>query len=224
LEQKYSQLCESLSYHFKENAHLITALTHSSLGSPNNERLEFLGDALLGLTIAESLFVRFSLANEGQLTRLRATLVRRKTLMEIAQTLNLGHYVQLSKGEQKNKGWERASVLSDALEAVIAAIYLDGGMVPCRNTVLRLWQPYLNKLSLETVVKDPKTRLQEYLQSQQLPLPTYRILTVEGEPHAQIFEIACVVPNMPPVHAKGNTRRYAEQAAAEKMLNILNDE
>jgi len=222
LTQDYTQLCENLSYRFKQTTYLITALTHCSAGSPNNERLEFLGDSLLGFVIAESLFSRFSPANEGQLTRLRASLVKRKTLMEIAQTIDLGHYLKLGSGEQKNKGWERASLLSNALEALIAAIYLDGGMSSCKKTVLRLWQPYLDKLSLKTVVKDPKTRLQEYLQAQQLPLPVYRILSVQGQPHAQVFEIECIVPNIQPVSAKGSSRRYAEQAAAEKILHFLN--
>jgi len=224
LEQQYLELCKSLSYHFKQNSHLTIALTHSSSSSANNERLEFLGDALLGFIVAESLFFRFPSAKEGQLTRLRAILVNRKTLKEIAQHLNLGYYLQLGKGEQKNKGWERASVLSNALEAVIAAIYLDGGMNACQHTILTLWQPYLDKLSLKTVAKDSKTQLQEYLQARQLSLPVYRILTVEGEPHAQIFEIECTVPTLSsPVQAKGSNRRYAEQQAAEKILKLLND-
>jgi ribonuclease-3 len=222
LVQSYTQLCENLSYHFKQTTYLITALTHCSAGSPNNERLEFLGDSLLGFVIAEFLFAQFSSANEGQLTRLRATLVKRKTLMEVAQTIDLGLYLKLGSGEQKNKGWERASVLSNALEALIAAIYLDGGMKSCKKTVLKLWQPYLDKLSLKTVIKDPKTRLQEYLQAKQLPLPTYRILAVQGQSHAQIFEIECIVTDIPPVYAKGNSRRYAEQSAAEKVLDFLN--
>lgn len=222
MSQDYSRLYQSLSYHFKQVAYLTTALTHCSAGSPNNERLEFLGDALLSAIMADALFERFPVANEGELTRFRAKLVKRETLAEIAQNIALGQYLQLGLGEQKEKGWRRSSTLSNTLEAVLGAIYLDGGAVACKTVALMLWHAYLNKLSPKTIIKDPKTRLQEYLQANQQTLPVYRILTVEGVPHAQHFEVECVVPNLPSTRGKGDNRRRAEQVAAEKVLKSLN--
>lgn len=222
MKQDYTPLCQALGYDFQQPEHLITALTHRSAGTPNNERLEFLGDALLSFIVAEVLFERFPGASEGQLTRLRANLVKGDTLAEVAQMLCLGQYLHLGGGELKSGGWRRTSILSDAFEALIGAVYLDGGMTTCEQVVLQLFQPHLNMLSLQTIHKDPKTRLQELLQSQQQELPNYRVLTVTGEPHAQYFEVECYVPGLQePTCGTGNTRRRAEQDAAEKALQFL---
>lgn len=222
MKPDYAQLYQALGYHFQQLEYLTTALTHRSAGTPNNERLEFLGDALLSFIVAEALFERFPAASEGQLTRLRANLVKGDTLAEVAQTLNLGHYLHLGGGELKSGGWRRTSILSDAFEALIGAVYLDAGVMMCKNVILQLFQPHLEMLSLQTIHKDPKTRLQELLQSQQQELPNYRVLTVSGEPHAQHFEVECHVPILlQSTYGTGNTRRRAEQAAAEKALQLL---
>lgn len=218
----YFLLTQALAYSFQEEHYLTTALTHRSAGMPNNERLEFLGDALLSSIVAEALFERFPSAREGELTRLRANLVKRETLAQIAQRLELGKYLRLGGGELKSGGGRRASILADALEAIIGATYLDGGMRACQELVLRLWKEPLNNLSLDKI-KDPKTRLQEYLQANQQPLPAYRVLAIGGAPHAQHFEVECVVPGLPqPTYGSGESRRRAEQSAAASALSVLN--
>lgn len=222
MKPDYNRLCRVLAYPFKQQDLLITALTHCSAGTPNNERLEFLGDALLSCIIAQTLFKRFPNAREGELTRLRASLVKRDTLAQLAQQIELGTYLRLGGGELKSGGERRASILSDALEAVIGAVYLDGGMKACQSMVLQLWQERLDNLSLDKI-KDPKTRLQEYLQAQQQPLPSYRVLTVGGVPHAQHFKVECIVPGLAePTYGNGESRRRAEQNAAAKALSCLN--
>jgi ribonuclease-3 len=218
----YSRLCRAINYSFKQESHLSTALTHSSAGVPNNERLEFLGDALLSYIMAEALFERFPLASEGELTRLRATLVKQDTLAQIAQGLDLGHHLRLGGGELKSGGWQRASILADALEAIIGAIYLDTGMTACKSVVLRLWQEQLSHLSPHDLSKDPKTRLQELLQAKQYPLPNYQVISIKGAPHAQLFEVECIIPSLAqPAFGVGDSRRRAEQAAALQALNLL---
>jgi len=222
LKPDYSRLCRILGYHFHKEHYLVTALTHSSAGSPNNERLEFLGDALLSSIVAEALFERFPIATEGELTRCRATLVNRDTLAKVAQDLDLGQYLLLGGGELKSGGWQRSSILADALEALIGAIYLDSDMTQCRNVVLRLLKSELNNLSPHQVHKDPKTQLQEYLQAKQQSLPTYKVLSTNGAPHAQYFEVECQVPCLAaPTYGTGDTRKRAEQAAALQALNQL---
>lgn len=225
MKQDYSLLYKALVYDFKHPQLLVTALSHRSVGSPNNERLEFLGDALLSCIVAEALFERFPNASEGELTRLRASLVKKDTLTEIAQQLELGQFLRLGGGELKSGGERRASILADAVEAIIGAIYLDSDIVVCRQVVLRFLQKHLAALSVNKIKKDPKTRLQEYLQSKQQPLPAYRVLTIDGAPHAQHFEVECVVSSLPqPVHGSGESRRRAEQAAAECALRHLNEQ
>lgn len=224
MNPNYNPLCQALGYHFKQLDYLITALTHRSAGMPNNERLEFLGDALLSCITAEVLFQRFPSAREGELTRLRANLVKRDTLVKIAQHLELGKYLRLGGGELKTGGEQRASILSDAVEAIIGAIYQDGGMKACYSVILQLWQQPINALS-KRKIKDPKTRLQEYSQAKQLPLPTYRVLDIGGTPHAQQFEVECMVPGLEqPAYGRGESRRRAEQSAAASALSILNVE
>jgi ribonuclease III len=222
LSQDYNRLCQALGYHFKQFEHLTTALTHRSAGTPHNERLEFLGDALLNCITAKILYERFPTAREGQLTRLRANLVKRDTLVKVAQYLDLGEFLCLGDGEVKSGGEKRTSTLSDAVEAIIGAIYLDSDIETCQAIVLQLWQEPLSKLSLEKI-KDPKTRLQEFLQSKQQTLPIYRVLSVSGTDHEQHFEVECRVPFLDePIYGSGHSRRRAEQSAAAKVLSILN--
>ena len=224
MNQDYTRLCQVLGYCFQQEEYLTTALTHRSAGTPNNERLEFLGDALLSCIIAQALFERFPTAREGELTRFRANLVRRDTLVQVAQRLALSQYLSLGGGELKTGGGQRASILADALEAMIGAIYLDTGMESCRAVVLRLWQEFFNQLS-PGKIKDPKTRLQEHLQAKQQSLPIYRVLAIGGTPHDQHFEVECLVPGLPqPTYGSGESRRRAEQSAAASALGILNVE
>ncbi len=220
-EKNLFSLCQALHYQFTDAELLYTALTHRSASSSNNERLEFLGDALLSYVVAEDLFQRFPKAKEGDLTRLRAGLVRGDTLAEIAKHLDLGALLTLGGGELKSGGWRRKSILADALEAIIGAVYLDGGMAACKTVILTLLNERLQQLSLNSLQKDPKTLLQEYLQARQQELPEYRVLTVEGDPHEQHFEVECKVNGLATTWGTGNSRRYAEQMAAAKALDLL---
>jgi ribonuclease-3 len=212
---------DKLSYHFKDMALLELALSHRSFGKKNNERLEFLGDAMLNFIIASELFKRFPEAQEGQLSRLRAFLVKEETLSVLAREMELNLVLKLGVGEKKSGGMDRDSILADALEAVIGAIYLDGGETCCYECVAAWYESRLQGLSLDTVYKDPKSRLQELLQAQQLPIPQYRLLTVKGEEHHQAFVIECSTELMPPIIAEGTSRRRAEQQAAELTLEAL---
>lgn len=202
--------------------YLATALTHRSAGNPNNERLEFLGDAILNYVVAEILFERFPNASEGELTRLRANLVKGDTLAEIARKMDLGQFLRLGGGEMKTGGWHRSSILSDALEALIGAVYLDAGMDKCKKMLRSLLGEMLQSLSPNTLLKDSKTRLQEYLQAKRMGLPSYRVLSVGGVAHEQHFAVECVVQALPqPTYGEGKSRRFAEQEAAEKALAQL---
>jgi ribonuclease-3 len=208
---------------FVDGSLLDQALRHRSAGSPHNERLEFLGDALLNLIIAEQLYVRWPKADEGAMTRARAELVRESTLADVARTLDLGKRLVLGPGEMKTGGHRRDSILADALEAVIAALYLDGGFDGCRNVVLRWFEPLLAALPpLHQVGKDAKTRVQEWLQARQLPLPAYALVEQTGDDHDKRFRVSCTLGD-PPLASEGNgtSRRAAEQAAAEDMLAHL---
>lgn len=215
-------LQQGLKRPFKEENYLLTALTHRSAGTPHNERLEFLGDAILGYIVAEILFQRFPEADEGELSRLRAHLVNAETLAGIAQELALGDYLRLGEGELKSGGRQRTSILADALEALIGAVYLDGNISACRDVVLHLLQERLDSISPATLSKDPKTRLQEYLQAKQQPLPVYQTVDVNGAPPTQHFKVQCIVPGLPgPVYGTGTKRSRAEQMAAERALSAL---
>ncbi len=216
------RLARRLGYTFRQPEILADALTHRSAGSHNNERLEFLGDAILNFVIAAELFAGSPHATEGELSRLRATLVNRTSLADIARDLELGDCLTLGAGELKSGGFRRASILSDALEAVFGAVYLDGGFEPCRALVLALYRERLASLPGMHELKDPKTRLQELLQARHLPLPTYRVVEVSGAPHAQTFLVDCEVRGLTAVaHGRGNSRRTAEQAAAQSLLEQL---
>lgn len=220
-EQRFLQ---TLGYRFRDRALLIEALTHRSAGSRNNERLEFLGDALLGFVIAEALYGRFPQADEGQLTRLRAGLVNKETLARIARELSLGEWLRLGEGELKSGGFRRDSILANALEALIGAIFLDGGMEACRDRVQAIFSTALAAVSPDAAEKDPKTRLQEFLQARHLPLPVYRTVSMEGEPHECTFTVECNSPGLAsPALGSGHSRRRAEQEAAARALTALQD-
>lgn len=216
-----SALCRELGYRFTETRLLEDALTHRSAGGANYERLEFLGDAVLNFVIAAELYHRYPQATEGDLSRLRASLVRRETLAEIAHSLRLGACLTLGYGEKKSGGHRRESTLADALEAVIGAIYLDGGMEPCRKVLQALYQARLHEMPEAVTLKDPKTRLQEYFQSRKMPPPQYSVVQVSGEAHAQTFKVECRMPGLQPTQGVGSSRRKAEQDAARKALELL---
>lgn len=223
MKQDYSALYRAIDYTFKQEKHLTVALTHRSAGNPNNERLEFLGDALLGYVVAEMLFQRFPSADEGELSRLRASLVNAETLAGIARHLALGDHLRLGGGELKSGGNQRTSILADALEALIGAVYLDAGTKTCKAVVGKLLHERLESLSPATLSKDPKTRLQEYLQANQKPLPVYQLLMIEGSPPTQHFKVECIVAGLTePIQGTGESRRRAEQAAAERALELFN--
>ncbi|SFX62402.1 ribonuclease III [Marinospirillum alkaliphilum] len=215
-------LIRALGHPFSDTRLLELALTHRSHGNNNNERLEFLGDSIVNFVIAEDLYHRFPQAREGQLSRLRARQVKGATLAEVAREFALGDYLRLGSGELKSGGYRRESILADALEAVIGAIYLDAGMDAARERVLAWFAPRLEGMTLSDTQKDPKTRLQEYLQSRQQPLPRYEVISVEGEAHAQVFTVECMIDQLDyrPLGI-GASRRFAEQEAAEKALQAL---
>ena len=216
-------LAERLGYHFDNPELLQRALTHRSSGKNNNERLEFLGDAVLGCVIAAEIFRLYPKAREGELSRLRASLVRRESLAELAQSLEIGSYLRLGSGERKSGGHHRNSILADGLEAVLGAIYLDGGFGPCRDCILELFADRLTGLPDLSNLKDPKTRLLEYLQSHQQPLPEYRLLETTGDAHNQRFRVQCQVQDAasPATEGIARNRRNAEQMAAAQMLEQL---
>ena len=205
-----------IGHTFNNMALLELAMTHRSFGGQNNERLEFLGDSIVNFVIAEALFERFPQAREGQLSRLRARLVRGQTLAELAREMEFGDCLRLGSGEMKSGGHRRDSILADAVEAVLGAIYLDAGMDIARTRVLAWYAERLASIDLQDTQKDPKTRLQEFLQSRQSPLPRYEVVSVKGEAHDQTFTVECHVELLA-THTVGigSSRRHAEQQAAE---------
>jgi ribonuclease-3 len=209
-----------LNYSFRDEGLLQKAMTHRSFSkSVNNERLEFLGDSVLGLVISEHLFKRLKQATEGELSRIRASLVKEDALATVARDINLGDYLQMGSGELKSGGFRRASILSDALEAIFGAIYLDGGFDQARKTIHYLYEDYLVTLPKPKDLKDPKTSLQEYLQGVKQPLPEYRVVKTEGKSHDQIFTVECRIPGLGLVTSgTGNSRKRAEQMAASAAL------
>jgi len=219
---KIKRLQKNLGYQFDNVELLILALTHRSFGGENNERLEFLGDSVLNFIIAEALFSQFEEAREGQLSRLRARMVKGVTLAEIAREFKLGDYLRLGSGEMKSGGYRRDSILADGLESVIGAIYLDGGFKACKKQVLHWFEGRLQGLSLKDISKDAKTRLQEYLQSRQQELPSYDVVSVEGQAHAQTFTVVCQIDGLSETtKGVGSSRRLAEQKAAKQALKSL---
>lgn len=220
LDKPLDRLCRVLGYRFHNPALLDEALSHRSASRCNNERLEFLGDAVLGLVIAEELYRAYPRASEGELSRLRASLVNEERLAGLARELALGDYLRMGVGELKSGGFRRDSILADALEAVFGAVYLDGGLAPCRQLIQQLYQPHLTRLPAARELKDPKTRLQEHLQARQQALPEYRVLEVSGEPHERRFTIECRIDAIHTI-AVGSSRRKAEQEAARKALELI---
>lgn len=212
---KQRALCRLLGHDFTQPALLKQALTHRSYGSPNNERLEFLGDSVLNCAIAAKLYHHYPRHAEGDLSRMRAALVKEQTLAEIALGLKLGDHLLLGEGELKSGGFRRPSILADALEAIIGAVYLDAGFEKTEQMITALYAPLLQQIDPKTIAKDPKTQLQEYLQSRKLPLPLYEVIAVRGEAHEQEFEVECLVPGLNiRTHGEGHSRRRAEQQAA----------
>lgn len=216
-------LCEKLQLTFNDPKLFTMALTHRSAGNSNNERLEFLGDAVLGFVIAQKLFEKFPDASEGVLSRLRANLVNQDSLAEVSREHDIGNYLILGSGELKSGGFRRDSILSDALEAIIGAITTDQGIAVCREWIIKLFADKIANLSLDDWQKDPKTRLQEFLQSQKLGLPEYHLLSVTGAAHAQMFQVECRTALISePAIGSGSSRKKAEQTAAKNMLIKLN--
>ena len=220
-----SDLARRLSYTFQDESLLELALTHRSCGKRNNERLEFLGDAILSFVIANALFERFPQAKEGEMSRLRAKLVKGETLAEIGRELNLGDFLRLGSGELKSGGFRRDSILADAVEAIIGSIHLDQGLDHASQFILTLFESRLNAIDLKRSVKDSKTRLQEFMQSRRKPLPDYQLDKVVGDAHDQTFYISCRISMLDEVtHGVGNSRRQAEQEAARAALIALGQE
>ncbi|MDR2212771.1 MAG: ribonuclease III [Pseudomonadales bacterium] len=216
------RLCASLSYQFRDTELLRRALRHCSAGKDNNERLEFLGDAVLGMIVSELLFQHYPAAPEGELSRLRAALVQQSTLAELARGLALGQYLSLGQGELKSGGANRDSILADAFEALISALYLDGGYEACATRVRQWFLPLLARKGPWSNSKDPKTRLQEYMQARKLPLPHYSIREIAGRDHSQRFHVDCQVTLLrEPVTGSGQSRKEAEQKAARLALTQL---
>lgn len=219
------RLQKRLQYRFKNIDLLTQALTHRSANKNNYERFEFLGDAILGFLIAESLLALHPDADEGQLSRMRASIVKRDTLAVIANELELSHELILGAGELGSGGHTRSSTLSDVVEAIIAAVYLDSDLEQTRRLVMALTSDYLNEASIKTESKDPKTSLQEYLQSQHLDLPSYTVISISGKAHQQQFHVECEVQGLD-IKATGQaeTRRHAEQQAAAHVLQSITGE
>ncbi len=212
-----------LAYAFARHELLTQALTHRSHGNPHNERLEFLGDGMLNCIIASLLYERFAKLPEGDLSRLRATLVNQQALSEIAQSLELGDLLRLGEGELKSGGFRRPSILADALEAVFGAIFLDGGFDRARAVISGLYEQRLGAIDAGALTKDPKTTLQEYLQGKRLALPRYAVVSVSGDAHQQTFLVECEISELGvKAQGSGNSRRVAEQEAAAGILAQIN--
>jgi ribonuclease III len=217
------KLSASIGYRFRQAELLEQALTHRSYSrNLNNERLEFLGDSILSLIISNYIYRRFDGASEGKLSRIRASLVKRETLAGVARAIDLGEHIRLGGGELKSGGFRRASILSDALEALIAAIYLDSDYAQAEKTVLRLFHDRLQAVDVSSALKDPKTQLQEYLQGQQRELPVYEVSQTSGKSHEQVFTVRCEIADLDlRSQGRGSSRKQAEQQAARKILDEL---
>lgn len=219
---KLKRLERKIGHTFVDGDLLKRAITHRSAGSRHNERLEFLGDSILSLVIAEALYHRFPDVSEGDMSRMRATLVREKTLAELAREFDLGEYLILGPGELKSGGFRRESILADTVEALIGAIFLDVGIEQIRTLLLQWYASRLHEIRPGADQKDPKTRLQELLQGKRKPLPSYAVVKVKGEAHNQEFTVQCEIEGVDvTVVGVGSSRRKAEQAAAEKALEQL---
>ncbi|MBY0377863.1 MAG: ribonuclease III [Gammaproteobacteria bacterium] len=220
--QAVDKLCKTIDYTFKDPDLLLRALSHRSVGDMNYERLEFLGDSILNFIIAEALYLKYPHAQEGELSRLRASFVRGVTLAEVALELELGAYLRLGPGELKSGGRDRSSILADAFEALIGALYLDAGMDICKQKLLYWFDERLHKAAHRKSQKDPKTCLQEWTQAAGFNLPVYEVVKVEGLAHQQIFTVSCSLSDLEySAIASQSTRRKAEQEAAAKILELI---
>lgn len=216
------RVADRIGHRFRSPELLQQALRHRSAGVPHNERLEFLGDALVNLVVAEALHARWPKADEGTLTRARASLVRESALAELARRLELGDRLELGPGELKSGGHRRDSILADAFEALVGAIHLDAGFEACRAVVLPWFEPLIDELPTGKAEKDPKTRLQEWLQGRQLPRPSYQLVDTRGDDHARVFLVSCETSEPALAEqAEGASLRAAEQLAAERLLQKL---
>lgn len=216
------RLQKALGYSFQQPELLRQALTHRSHSSPHNERLEFLGDSVLNCTVATLLYQRFPNVKEGDLSRLRASLVRQETLAEIGEKLALGDVLRLGEGELKSGGFRRPSIIADALEALFGAIYLDAGFDAAQRVIGELYRLRLEEIDPTKAGKDAKTSLQEYLQARRLPVPIYTLKATHGDAHAQQFSVSCSIPSLQiETHGNGPSRRAAEQQAAQAVLDGL---
>jgi len=221
--KKHSALSKKLGLSFNNPQIFTIALTHRSANSKNNERLEFLGDSILGFVVAQKLYDLFPSASEGVLSRLRASLVNQSSLAELARQHQLGDYLLLGSGELKSGGFRRDSILSDALEAIMGALFKDQGINACQTWIELLFAEKLNDLSLDNWQKDPKTQLQELMQSKKQVLPEYTLITMSGLAHEQMFQVKCSIPLLTDTCVgTGISRKKAEQSAAELMLELLN--
>jgi ribonuclease-3 len=217
-----TRLLEKLEYQFRDESLLQQALSHRSAGASNYERLEFLGDSILNFVIAEELFHKFTSEDEGSLSRMRASIVRGETLAEVARRLELSEHLIMGPGELRSGGFRRDSILADVVEALIGAVYIEAGLETSRQLVLRLMRDKLDHISPEANLKDPKTRLQEFLQARQWDLPDYQVQETSGEQHAQTFTVECKVTGIDEtVTGRGKSRKKAEQRAAQMMLELL---
>lgn len=217
-----TELCRQLGYVFKQPELLQRALTHRSYAPDHYERLEFLGDSILGCVIAKYLYCEFPHLSEGDMSRIRSNLVKESTLVLFAQKLKLGSMLKLGEGELKSGGFRRPSILADAVEALLGAIFLDGGFIAAEAAVLSLFVPYLAGIDMTTLGKDPKTLLQEYLQSKRMALPDYNVTHMKGVAHEQLFQVECSIPSLEIVtRGEGTSRRNAEQQAALAAYQII---
>jgi len=216
------QLEKILNYHFIDNSLLELALTHRSFQGENNERLEFLGDSILNFVIAELLFKKFNLLPEGDLSRLRSQLVKAATLSEIGILLQLGDYLILGEGELKSSGWRRPSILADSVEAIIGAVFMDGGINATTDLITNWFKERIDAIDPNDIQKDSKSILQELLQAKKIALPEYSVVAIEGEAHRQNFKISCSILKLGlSIEGQGSSRKIAEQSAAEEVLKKL---
>ncbi len=221
-KERQASLSRIIHYTFQDASLMMMALTHRSFNAQHNERLEFLGDSILSFLIAQELYQRFPKIDEGDLSRLRAQLVKESSLSSIATSMGLGDFIQLGEGELKSAGWRRPSILADTLEAMIGAIYLDAGIEPAHQFVLRFFEKQLNEIDPKLIQKDAKTLLQELLQSQKSDLPIYTVVSIEGEAHSQSFTIECIIKKSNiKTQGIGQSRRIAEQEAASKAYQLM---
>lgn len=217
-----SALCKRLGYVFAQPQLLQRALTHRSYAPEHNERLEFLGDSILGCVIAKYLYSNYPQLSEGELSRLRSNLVKEETLAGLAQQLDLGGYLKLGEGERKSAGFRRPSILADGIEALFGAVMLDGGFGAAEKVVLDLFVPYMDRVDVQTLGKDAKTLLQEHLQARRIPLPAYTVIATQGEAHAQSFQVECAIPSLNiTTRGEGTSRRNAEQQSALAAYQII---